>query len=264
MDKLGCAMEGDTVTKSRQIDSNFADVCKDFSVLCGSEQKNCGYFQWAKNPFDGWFSRIFQIHIPKTDIKAGIDLLRSEIESGNAPPTLLLTEDKHVEGPADALQSNGFTVFYEQTGMHLKLSELNGETNPLYEIRRLHGPDEFNEWNKAIEQIFKKPKNHFLYSKLLTNDNFAFFACFEGRRVVATTMLYMKERIAGVHFVGTVKDYRKKGIGTLITKIAFQFAKAKGSTVGVLQSSPMGKEMYQKIGFQEYSRITHWEYTLPL
>lgn len=71
----------------------------------------------------------------------------------------------------------------------------------------------------------------------------------------------MNNDIAGVHFVGTIENYRNKGIGAEITKKAFEFAISKGAKTGVLQASPMGKNMYKEIGFQEYSRITHWEYT---
>jgi predicted GNAT family acetyltransferase len=75
-------------------------------------------------------------------------------------------------------------------------------------------------------------------------------------------MLFINKEIAGVHLVGTLKEFRNKGIGTEITKKAFEYALSKGAKTGVLQASPMGKNMYKKIGFQEYSRISHWEYNI--
>jgi predicted N-acetyltransferase YhbS len=171
-----------------------------------------------------------------------------------------LTDDGHAEGVATSLQSNNFTRVYEQTGMYIDLSKLSGKVPPQHEIKAIRSPSEFTQWNDSVERIFNKRKNPELYHKLLNEENFAFFSCLDGQQVVATTMLFINGKTAGVHFVGTLKESRNKGIGASITRTAFEFAKSKGAKIGVLQASPLGKEMYKKIGFRECSCITHWEY----
>lgn len=242
------------------IDSNFADLCISMSCLTGSVQKNCKYFSWAKNPFDNWFSRVLKINFPGNLINESIDCLRTEIESEGAPSSLLLTKGRYYDIISDLLKSNYFNMVYEQTGMYLNLKDAIKTTIRDYDIRVIDNSSEFNKWNDVVEQVFNKRKSTELYGKLLKEQDFTFFACFDQQRVIATTMLFMNKEIAGVHLVGVLEEFRKKGIGAEITKRAFEFAKSKGAKAGVLQASSIGKNMYKEIGFKEYSHITHWEY----
>jgi GNAT superfamily N-acetyltransferase len=44
-------------------------------------------------------------------------------------------------------------------------------------------------------------------------------------------------------------DYRKKGIGKSITKIAVNYLKSIGCTRAILNASPSGKTVYSRLGF---------------
>ena len=242
------------------IDSNFSDLCVCASDLTVSAKTSNTYYSWAKNPYDGWFSRVYDIAIPESHIVAEVAKIRAEIERGQAPKLLLLTEGRSGKGLPDVLRSNGFTMFYEQTGMAVDLSEnVSPDFPERFDIRQIT-PIEFDAWNDVIEQVFGNRKNPLLYQALIQDERFAFFACFEHQRIVATALLFTQNDIAGIHLVATLKDARGKGIGSQITQRAFEYAKANGAKTGVLQASPMGRTVYEKLGFKAYSRISHWEY----
>lgn len=77
---------------------------------------------------------------------------------------------------------------------------------------------------------------------------------------VATTSMFIAQGVAGIYFVFTHPQARRKGIGAAITLAALQDARAKGYRVGILGASSMGYAVYQRLGFQEYCRFHLYEW----
>jgi GNAT superfamily N-acetyltransferase len=72
---------------------------------------------------------------------------------------------------------------------------------------------------------------------------------------VATSMYLLAAGVAGVHFVATIPEARKRGFGYAITQKSLQDARQKGYRIGVLQASKLGYPVYTKLGFKEYSQF---------
>ena len=68
---------------------------------------------------------------------------------------------------------------------------------------------------------------------------------------VATAALVLDSGVAGIYAVATVPDARRKGLGRIMTVTALLEAKEGGYQVGILQASPMGYPIYQRMGFRE-------------
>jgi GNAT superfamily N-acetyltransferase len=79
----------------------------------------------------------------------------------------------------------------------------------------------------------------------------------DGRAVAVSAILYGRD-CAGIWNVGTMADVRGRGIGRETTLAALRDARARGATLSVLGSSPMGLPVYTRIGFQEVCRIRHF------
>jgi len=245
------------------IESSFSDICKKTSQLTNSTHNNLSHYSWAENSFDPWFSRIFNFNIPKSNIHETISEMREKITNGSQPNSLLMTESDFYSEVKECLESESFTNFYNQVGMALHLDQLELSQNKIHSnIKILNNTFELNKWIKVIKEIFGSDKNSFLYEKYLSDNDFTFFAYYLDDKIIGTALLYISNNVAGIHMVGTLHDYRKKGIGSEITKLAFDFARQQGATIGVLQASPMGKTVYEKIGFKEYSKIAHWMYNV--
>ena len=78
---------------------------------------------------------------------------------------------------------------------------------------------------------------------------------------VATASIYLGAGVAGVYFVMTVPEARRRGIGAAITRAALQEARATGVQYGVLESSPAGRSVYAGLGFREYCTIDLYEWS---
>jgi GNAT superfamily N-acetyltransferase len=79
---------------------------------------------------------------------------------------------------------------------------------------------------------------------------------------VGTASLFIGGGVAGIYNVSTLPAARGKGIGTAATFRALQTALERGYRIGVLQSSEMGYNVYQKLGFRHLCQIEYFHLAL--
>jgi GNAT superfamily N-acetyltransferase len=79
-----------------------------------------------------------------------------------------------------------------------------------------------------------------------------------GGEPVATAMLIASGAVAGIYWVATVPEARRRGYGEALTWAAVQAGRRAGCTVASLQASAMGRPVYERMGFQhviDYERF---------
>jgi hypothetical protein len=82
-----------------------------------------------------------------------------------------------------------------------------------------------------------------------------FFAVVHDERIVATSMLFLDDGLAGIYSVATLQDERGKGIGGYATAQPLRVAHTLGYRVGVLQSSQAGHSVYLGLGFIDVGEV---------
>jgi ribosomal protein S18 acetylase RimI-like enzyme len=83
----------------------------------------------------------------------------------------------------------------------------------------------------------------------------------EHGRAVAGGILLLSHGVAGIYWVGTHSDARKRGHGETITRALSELAFDAGARAVFLHASPMGEATYRRIG---YSQITRYRrYVVP-
>ena len=97
------------------------------------------------------------------------------------------------------------------------------------------------------------------HGKILTG--FSNFGTIAGEPV-ATVALFLGAGVAAIEHVVTIPQVRRQGIGAAITLMAAQEARAQGYRISVLTSSPMGFNIYSRLGFREYCTFRTYEWSL--
>jgi len=69
-------------------------------------------------------------------------------------------------------------------------------------------------------------------------------------KAVATNLAYNGGGVTGLFCIGTIPEYRGRGIGTAITLAPLYDARDEGYQYGVLFASEFGMPVYERIGFR--------------
>lgn len=78
---------------------------------------------------------------------------------------------------------------------------------------------------------------------------------------VAMCSLLLYAGVAGIYGVTTLPHMRRRGIGTAMTRYVLQAARLAGYRVAVLTSTEMSYAIYQRIGFRDHCRVTHYQWS---
>lgn len=243
------------------IEKNFQSMCIKCSKLSGLKEITNSYYSAALNPYDTWFSRIYNIDIPKNRIHSEINIIKSKIENKLLPDTLLIKKNELNQELEEALITSGFKLLTVQTLMSADLTKLKNDDMNYSSTKIIDNENDFQEWFSLVKTVFGKMDIE-LYNKLLEDKDTVFLAAYKNGVLSSTTMLYFEDDIVGLHLVGTNLESRGYGLGTLITKYALNYIKNKGYQSAVLQASKMGKPIYEKLGFIANDKILHWKYEL--
>jgi hypothetical protein len=73
---------------------------------------------------------------------------------------------------------------------------------------------------------------------------------------VGTSQLFVSAGVAGIYNVTCLPKARGQGIGAAITSAPLLEAQMMGYRIGILQASSMGYKVYQRLGFQDFGKLS--------
>lgn len=170
----------------------------------------------------------------------------------------------------DRLLAAGFTHGGTEPGMALDLTQVGGSSptaadSGALRITRVESDEDLTTWAATLAQGFgegEKEANWVasVYRTLGLADPWRHYLARLDGAPVATATIYLAAGVAGVYFVMTVPQVRRRGIGAAVTLSALREAKDSGVGYAVLGSSPAGQSVYERLGFREYCTIDLYEW----
>jgi predicted acetyltransferase len=76
-----------------------------------------------------------------------------------------------------------------------------------------------------------------------------------GNTPVATASVVLSGKVAGVWNVGTVREYRRRGVASAIMRYILSEARTLGYESSMLLASEDGKPLYEKLGYETLSNV---------
>jgi GNAT superfamily N-acetyltransferase len=169
---------------------------------------------------------------------------------------LVDVQDKH---QIQKLENNRFTFVCSYPGMILDINELPVVTyGSDVSVKEINNAEDIKQWIDIVAASYGSNAHEF--SKFITylQENCSpgtlrFYCGYYDGKPVATTVTIQHDDVVGVHWVGTLPEYRGKGVGYAVTHASLLEAKHKNCTQAILLASEMGKPIYAKMGFKEFA-----------
>lgn len=174
-----------------------------------------------------------------------------------------------------ALTAAGFDAAGSEPGMAVRIADLRApRAVPGLTVTRVADDDALAVWEATLGQGFGEGEREAqwvasVYRKLGYGDPWQHYIGLLDGTPVATATVFLGAGVAGVYFVMTVPQARRRGIGAAITHGALRAAGAgldaapavgPGVEYAVLGSSAAGRSVYEGLGFREYCTIELYEW----
>lgn len=153
------------------------------------------------------------------------------------------------------LEDNGFERDDERSVMVFKGRQMEDKLNPEIKVKEI-SESEIDVYSKLLLTIFEMPlewKKGFdrVFLESMRKGLKCYLAYVEGKPV-GTCAWFSLMKTGGIFDVGTLKEYRRRGIGTTLTVHAVMDSIKEGNNLHHLQTAKGGnaERLYKKIGFK--------------
>lgn len=169
--------------------------------------------------------------------------------------------DNTDSGTINLLEKNGLVHKATSPGMIINLDEL--KLHPIadqIDIKEIQSEDDFILWISLTCSNYGYNKSELSNAiRFLINRAQGmlklYIGYYQGNPVAAGMIAYHQDNFVSMHLVGTLKEYRNKGLGMAILTKPLLNAYAQGYQKAILMSSEMGLSLALKLGFKQYCTL---------
>ncbi len=158
------------------------------------------------------------------------------------------------------LEKHGLQILDESIGMVINLHEMNQNLPKIdyFEIGPVSDDGTMKRWANTVVEGFESPTLRPTFVDLECSLGYRQYSYRRylgllDHQPVSTSSMFLGEKVVGIYCVSTIPTARGLGIGAAITLYALREALAMGYHIAVLQASTMGRNVYRRLGFREFS-----------
>ena len=253
------------------IRANMCDFFRHLSRSIPDEHFENGMFtRWYTPLPHPWFSGVLSANRPGEHDEAFIEEAIRYFHSKGVN-TFTWWMEPHLKRSdwEPILSQHGFGFAEDTPGMAVDLDEINESPQPVdgFEIRRVDDEESLRTWANVFINGFGLPPawesiTFDLWRQFGLDLPMRNYLGFLKGKPVSTSTLFYGAGVAGIYCVATIPEARGKGIGAALTLKPLLDAREMGYRIGILQSSPMGFNIYQKLGFRHLCQIEYFQLVL--
>jgi len=183
------------------------------------------------------------------------EIIKGKAEGKTTSTTF--TKETVPEGTVELFQKNGFETYFIQDGMILDPgASLDPDIDP--HVRRIES-NELSRWMDAMIEGFAeetgKLREEEVFAKMMLDPDFHFLVYEEEGIIMGTVLFHLLPEYSGIHEVAVPKRFRGRSISKKILKYALRIVAENGNKGAALQASPMGRPVYESMGFRKVSEL---------
>lgn len=159
------------------------------------------------------------------------------------------------------LEENGFRKDFETSVMTFKGGRLKDSIIPNVRIKEI-SKREIEVWKALVCTIFAVPpewrEGFDTYVRAYVSRGARCYLAYIDDRPVGTCSLLSLDRSGGIFTVGTLEEYRRRGIGSALTVHALSSSVKEGNTLHLLyvEKGEYAEHLYRRIGFETHHTAT--------
>ena len=256
------------VVLSKMIEENLIELGKYFGSAMKSEFCENSSLSWFLTGIPlSFYNAVISTNLEEKEADRKIDMLLNYYQMHHVPVMWWIGPSTRPKNLGAHLQKHGFVHSADLSGMAADLEEIANKEigNEKILIRRVDNVKYLKYWMYVFQKGFRIPDE-------IANSIFEFereigfssdlpwqrYVGFVGKEPACTSGLFLGKEAAGIYNVSTLPSFRNRGFGSAITIKTSQAAYSFGYRIGVLQSSNVGRELYQRIGFQPYCMMSQY------
>jgi ribosomal protein S18 acetylase RimI-like enzyme len=210
--------------------------------------------------FHPLFNGVPRPVLDSAGVDAAVDALQARIDANGAPAFWWLGPRAVPRDLGQRLERRGLSLAGQAPGMAVDLSALDGALSDItgFRVARVDGPADQAAWARVAATGTGLPAPAVTaLERIEASLNQAAYAAqpryigYLEQRPVASAALVLDGGVAGVYAVATLPEARHRGIGRAMTVRPLLDARRDGYRVAVLQASPMGYPIYERLGFRD-------------
>jgi len=211
---------------------------------------------------DDTFNYVLRTRFTKTNAKKRVIETLSLYSDKNLPFAWWLSSSDTPSTLEDILIENDLDLKDVYSGMALKLSPIVSKTELTFE--RALRQDQLLEFTKVLESVgVHKAMYADVYSRIPPSlyqegSSLEFFIGKKGSHAIVTGILLFYAGVAGIYYVATRPEERRKGFGTQMIQHLLQRAEERGYHIAVIQPPEKEKKLYERLGFKELSKFKEY------
>ena len=162
------------------------------------------------------------------------------------------------------LLAHGFTSgdsFATEMAVDLAFIPADLPTHPNLRIVPVDNPDVLRQWIHVASIGFRISKEfehvwHAILMDTTSDARFQSYLALLDGKPVGTSQLFLSEGVAGIYNITCIPEARGLGVGSAITLAPLLKARQMGYRMGILQASQKGYNVYRRLGFQDYGKLS--------
>jgi GNAT superfamily N-acetyltransferase len=254
--------DADDVSLSRAVERNAAELLLRMGDAGGGHRRVDDHVSWTLggSPLD-YHNAVVAARLDGASADTVILESRERLVRAQLPGSWHLGPSMRPTDLPARLEHLGFAADGDEPGMSARLGELALEPSAELTVDVVRDAHTLHEWMLTLGSGFGEgPREAEWVSEMfrrigLDHPDWRHLIARRNGRVVGTATVLLAAGVGGLYFIMTVPDARRQGIGAQITRAAMWITREAGMHHAVLTSSPMGRSMYESVGFRQVCTI---------